>query len=142
MSVIKVWADGRWSNAIHGLDKVFLLKKAILSQYFPEECFDNPEDYEGLMDGFEINGIPISAEDFNEDSYKRNDWGWFWGSFQGRIKVELKNVETFTVPIAVLRKMRRDDSSLSAKYDEIISASKVPASTPMGYSIILRFEDE
>ena len=142
MSVIKVWTDGRWSNEIKGLDKVHLVKEAILAQYSPKERFDDPEDYEGLMDGFEINGIPISAEVFNEDSYNHEDWGWFWGSFQGRIEVELKNVETFTMPIAVLRKLSRDDSSLSAKYDEIISASKAPASTPRGYCLMLRFEDE
>ena len=142
MSVIRVWADGRWSEEIHGLDKVFLLKEAIKSQYAPVGCFDNPGDYDGIMDGFEINGIPISVDDFFEDHYNDENWGWFWGYFQGSIKVELKNVETFTVPIAVLRGMSRRDSTLAAKYDEIITASKAPASTPRGYFVQLRFGDE
>lgn len=142
MSVIKVWADGRWSDAIKGLDKVYLIKEAILAQYSPEDTFFNPEDYEGLMDGFEINGIPISADDFSEDHYKSKEWYWFWRRFQSRIKVDLNNVETFTFPIAVLRKMSREDATLSAKYDEIIAASKAPALTPRGYCVILKVEDE
>ena len=37
MSVIKVWnGDGRWSEEIHGLDKVYFIKAAILSAYAPE----------------------------------------------------------------------------------------------------------
>jgi hypothetical protein len=143
MSKIRVWSsDGQWSKAICGLDKVYLLKKAILAQYAPEEMFDDPGDYVGLMDGFEINGIPISADDFPADHYKRDEWDWFWAAFQGRMKLQLNNVEAFTVPIAVLRKMSRKDPSLAAKYNEIISASKAPATTPRGYCVILKFEDE
>lgn len=142
MSKIKVWADGRWSDEILGLDKVHLIKKAILSQYAPMDELEYSDDYDDLMDGFEINGIPISADDFDADHYKNVEWSWFWGSFQGSLKIELKDVQTFTMPIAVLRKMSRDDSSLSAKYDEIISASKAPASTPRGYCLNLKFEDE
>ena len=142
MSKIKVWADGRWSDEILGLDKVHLIKKSILSQYEPMDDFDYPDDYEDPLDGFEINGRPISAVDFEADHYKNEKWGLFWGSLRGCIKIELKDAQTFTMPIAVLRKMSRDDSSLSAKYDEIISASKAPASTPKGYCLNLKFKDE
>ena len=142
MSVIKVWADGRWSNPICGLDKVYLIKTAILSQYSPADYLDNPDDYESLLDGFEINGTHIYADDFQEDHYKSKEWDRFWRRFQGHMKFELKNVESFTFPIAVLRHMCRADASLSAKYDEIIEASKAPVSTPGGYCLFLKFEDE
>lgn len=151
MSVIKVWAKGRWSKRIHGLDKVYFIKKALLSQYAPEECFEYCGDYENLMNGFEINGIPISVSDFSAGDYKSDfwgedykclDWSLFWGSFTRSLNVQLENVEIFTLPIVVLRQMSSEDPYLSAKYDEIISASKAPEPTPRGYSILLKFENE
>ena len=68
MSVIKVWnGDGRWSEAISGLDKVYFIKAAILSAYAPEDRWMS-SGYEDCLSGFELNGQTISPDELDGDS--------------------------------------------------------------------------
>ena len=153
MSKIRVWtSDGRWSDEISGLDKVFFIKEAIRRQLY----LISYEDAVEALDGFEINHYLVSdcldedGDYYNEDgivNYEKEDSVLF--SLNKR--VPLSQAESFIMPLAVLKGMRdkgvrdkegRVDHSLSAKYDQIISAVKVPTPTPKGYCIIMRFEDD
>ena len=138
MSVIKVWADGRWSNDIHGLDKVYLIKEAIKSQ-----CLNlSYEDAASSLEGFEINGKPVVAkpddfadhffEDFIMDEKELEDL------YRG---LHLDQAKFFVFPLDVLKLMPTKDLPLSAKYNQIISAAKAPSHTS-GYCVLLKFEDE
>jgi len=142
MSVIRVWTtDGRWSGEIKGLDKVYLIKEAILQQYAPEEQWEST-GYDECLNGFELDGQPISPEDFDGNWYVNENWVYFWTAFQGKVKISLPNVKTFTLPIVVLHSLQRKDPSLSDKYGQILSAAKTPAALPRGFCLLLRFENE
>ena len=70
MSVIKVWnGDGRWSEEIHGLDKVYFIKAAILSAYAPEDRWMS-SGYEDCLSDFELNGQTISPDELDGAFYR------------------------------------------------------------------------
>jgi len=143
MSKIRVWtSDGRWSDEILGLDKVYLIKEAIRRRLF----LINYEDAEEDLDGFEINHCPVSdfldedGDYYNEDDIVRpENKEKFLYSLNKRLP--LSQAQSFIMPLDVLKGMR-DDHSLSAKYDQIISLVKVPTPTPKGYCILMQFMDE
>ena len=142
MSKIRVWTtDGQWSDEIQGLDKVYLIKKSILLNYAPEEYWDS-SGYDTCLAGFELDGQPLSPDDFNGSHYKEKEWEWFWRTFQGGTRIDFSKVRFFTLPIVVLKSLQKKDTSLSEKYNQIISSAKTPAAIPNGYCLILRFEDE
>ena len=144
MSKIRVWtSDGQWSAEIPGLDKVYLIKTAIRRQCDLSSYDDAVES----LDGFEINHYPVSNFLINEDYYYYEDGivdhqkeEWLLASINKELP--LSQVEFFIMPLAVLKGMQKGTPSLSAKYDQIISAVKAPVPTPKGYCISLRFEDE
>lgn len=143
MSKIRVWTtDGQWSDEIKGLDKVYLIKKSILSQYAPEESWEYSSDYDICLSGFELDGHSLSPDDFDGSHYKEKEWEWFWGAFQGRTSIQFSQVRFFTLPIVALKSLQKKDTSLSDKYNQIISSAKIPSATPRGFCIFLRFEDE
>lgn len=142
MSVIKVWnGDGRWSEAISGLDKVYFIKAAILSAYAPEDMWMS-SGYEDCLSGFELNGQTISPDELDSDFYKAEEWDLFWPVFQGKIRMNFSDINTFIVPFWVLESLRKVDKSLYGKYEQIITAAKAPVAPPVGYCLFLRFEDK
>ena len=142
MSVIKVWnCDGRWSEAISGLDKVYFIKAAILSAYAPEDRWMS-SGYEDCLSGFELNGQTISPDELDGDSYEKEEWDYFWSFFQRNIKMKFSDIKTFIVPFWVLESLRKEDKSLSGKYEQIITAAKAPVAPPVGYCLFLTFEAE
>lgn len=142
MSVIKVWnGDGRWSEAISGLDKVYFIKAAILSAYAPEDRWMS-SGYEDCLSGFELNGQTISPDELNGDCYRQEEWNSFWSFFEGKIEMKFSDIYSFIIPLVVLESLRKEDKSLSRKYEQIITAAKAPVAPPVGYCLFLRFEDE
>ena len=57
-------------------------------------------------------------------------------------ELPFSQVQSFIIPLAVLKQMQKKDHALSAKYDQVISAAKVPTPTPKHYCLFLRFMDE
>ena len=143
MSVINVWAEGRWSEAIPGLDKVYLIKTAIQLRLW----LTSYEDAVSSLEGFEINGNPVSdkledhdshyfADDIVDDELEKSVLKMLYR------QLHLHQATFFVFPLDVLIQMKKKDHSLSAKYDQIISAAKVPIPTPKGYCVLLQFKDE
>ena len=142
MSVIKVWnGDGRWSEEIHGLDKVYFIKAAILSAYAPEDRWMS-SGYEDCLSGFELNGQTISPDELDGAFYRQEEWDLFWSFFEGKISMHFSDIYSFIIPLVVLESLRKEDKSLSRKYEQIITAAKVPVAPPVGYCLCIRFEDE
>lgn len=142
MSVIKVWnGDGRWSEAISGLDKVYFIKAAILSAYAPEDRWMS-SGYEDCLSGFELNGQTISPDELDGAFYTQEKWDLFWSFFEGEIKMNFSDIYSFIIPLVVLESLRKEDKSLSGKYEQIITAAKAPVAPPVGYCLFLRFEDK
>ena len=142
MSVIKVWnGDGRWSEAISGLDKVYFIKAAILSAYAPEDMWMSP-GYEDCLSGFELNGQTISPDELDGAFYREEEWDLFWDFFQRNIIMKFSDIKTFIVPFWVLESLRKVDKSLYGKYEQITTAAKAPVAPPVGYCLFLRFEDK
>jgi len=144
MSKIRVWtSDGRWSDEISGLDKVFLIKDAIRRQLY----LISYEDAVAALEGFEINHYRVSdfldsdGDYYNEDGIVIDENEESILSSLNR-ELPLSQAQSFIMPLAVLKQMQSKDPSLSAKYNQIISAVKVPTPTPNHYCILMRFEDE
>ena len=144
MSKIRVWtSDGRWSDEISGLDKVYLIKEAIRRR-----CdLISYEDAVESLKGFEINHYPVSSFLIDDDDRYYEDGvvdheKEEWVLISLNQELPLSQAESFILPLVVLKELQIKDPTLSAKYAQIISAVKVPTPTPNGYCILMRFEDE
>ena len=139
MSVIKVWADGRWSKDIPGLDKVYLMKEAIKSR-----CLNlSYEDAASSLEGFEINGKPVITKPKDYVDHFFDDFIMAEKELEELYRgLHLDQAKFFVFPLDVLELMPTRDLPLSAKYNQIISAAKAPTYTPKGYCVFLKFEDE
>lgn len=138
MADIRVWTSkGQWSkDVITGLDKVDLIKAAIMQEY----CPNYDEDYE--LGGLEIDHLIITSEDFYADDYENNLY-MFWRKFVKGLERKtgkgLESAVTLKVRLSTLNKMA-SGSHLSAAYNAIIAAACVPTPTPANYCLLLKFE--
>lgn len=141
MANIRVWTSkGQWSeDVISGLDKVDLIKAAILHEYNPEDE-DNFEFYE--LSGLEIDHLSISS-DYFEAKYYIDDINAFCKVFESRLKVKtgkgLESTVTLKVRLSTIKEMAKH-IYLSAAYNAIIEAACVPSPTPVNYCLLLKFE--
>lgn len=138
MADIRVWTSkGQWSeDIIPGLDKIDLIKAAILQEY----CPNYDEDYE--LGGLEIDHLIITSENFDADDYEK-DLNAFWRKFENELKSEtgkgLDSAVTLKVRLSTLNSMALG-SHLCAAYNAIIDAACIPAPTPANYCLLLKFE--
>ena len=143
MSKIRVWTDGRWSDEISGLDKVYLIKTAIQSQLY----LISYEDAVEALEGFEINHYRVTdfldkdGDYYNEDGIVNQKKEESFLNYLNK-KIPLSQVQSFITPLAVLKVMKTKEPSLAAIYEKIISATKAPIPTPKGYCLNIKFEDE
>ena len=98
--------------------------------------------YEDCLSDFELNGQTISPDELDGAFYREEEWDLFWDFFQRNIIMKFSDIKTFIVPFWVLESLRKEDKSLSGKYEQIITAAKAPVAPPVGYCLFLRFEDE
>lgn len=138
MSKIKVWtSDGEWSKEVEGLDKIHLIKRAILigTKRFKKYPF---EGYE--IDSLELYdeiGIIYSGED-DEDYFKEVDEL----IARGIHRSNFKEAKTFKLPLDKLLEIKGSDRLCTPLYDELLTAAKVPSTASKDYCLLLKFEDE
>lgn len=123
------------------LDKVYFIKAAILSAYAPEDRWMS-SGYEDCFSVFELNAQTISPDELDGAFYTQEKWDLFWSFFEGEIKMNFSDIYSFIIPLVVLESLRKEDKSLSRKYEQIITAAKVPVAPPVGYCLCIRFEAE
>lgn len=136
MSKIRVWTiDGEWSKEFKGLDKIHLMKSAIEDAC--HICDKHGEYLEDPLNGFEFNANPIDADRLydEDDSYRENP---VWR----RLQPALSSVETFKVPLYIIKAFASECNSLTPIYEELIDAAKVPSPAPEDNSLLFKFEDE
>lgn len=139
MSKIKVWtSQGKWSEEIVGMDKIHLMKEAILLAC---NCVDENEDpIENPLQDFEIDAVVLD-DDFANDA--DSSGVFFWSSFgSANPKIKLSEVKTIKLPLGILKAISKEMKYLTPIYDEIIRKAILPSPIPIDYCVILKFEEE
>ena len=141
MSNIKVWigTDGRWSESFAGLDKVHIIKSALLSRC--RSCGDE-DALDAAFEGFEIDAhkIEISSLEYSWSEYVIS-----WNQIEKSNHILIASARTLKLPLPAFEEMAAAEKSkgyIFAAYKEMFKAAKVPEPTPEGYCIMLKFEDE
>ena len=142
MSKISVWSsEGKWSEDVIGLDKVHLMRRAILIAWGLKE-----EDEESDLNGYEIDHHFVFVPSFYDDEeHYRPDpdeesirWRRFAGS---NPHLKFSAVRFFTMPLIDLDRLMKNDPVYAPIYSKIKDAAKIPSSLKVN-SILLRFDDE
>lgn len=141
MSKIKVWtSQGKWSEEIVGMDKIHLMKEAILLAC---NCVDeNEEPIEHPLQDFEIDSIALD-DDFDKELDSNADRVFFWSRFSSANPgIKLAEAKSVKLPLGILKIISKEVSYLTPVYDEIIRKAILPSPTPGNYCVILKFEEE
>lgn len=140
MSAIQVRdPKGNWSKEVQGIDKLYFIKQAIITEY---------RDLYELMEGdfFEDTsvGVCVDGKDIllSEVTDKEKNWAIDFSS----IEDILTNVKFVEVGEGTLHQMAKEDECLSAFYKKLIEYANIPPSEEIdyfdGYSLMLKFSDE
>lgn len=144
MSAIQVRdPKGNWSKEVQGIDKLFFIKQAIITEYrIAYEEFEG--DYHEAEDaplGISINGKDIRVSDVTD---KRE--GMQWAIDFRSIEDNLSNAWLVEVGENILHQMAKEDECLSAFYKKLIEYANIPPSEEIdyfdGYRLMLKFSDE
>lgn len=140
MSAIQVRdPKGNWSKEVQGIDKLYFIKQAIITEY---------RDLYELMEGdfFEDTSVGVCVDGKNillsEVTNKEKNWAIDFSS----IEDILTNVKFVEVGEGTLHQMAKEDECLSAFYKKLIEYANIPPSEEIdyfdGYSLMLKFSDE
>ena len=140
MSAIQVRdPKGNWSKEVQGIDKLYFIKQAIITEY---------RDLYELMEGdfFEDTSVGVCVDGKNillsEVTNKEKNWAIDFSS----IEDILTNVKFVEVGEGTLHQMAKEDEFLSAFYKKLIEYANIPPSEEIdyfdGYSLMLKFSDE
>lgn len=152
MATIKVWVgvDGKWSEGISGLDKMHIIKHAILL-----ECrsrFDeHDEDWDAML-GVEIDTreILVTKKEYNQYDIGEDNLveRACWSNIEQRNHIQLESARLLKLPFTTFDKMaeaEKNKGHLFPVYKEIFKALKVKAADvkdKKGYCLLLKIEDE
>ena len=141
MSKIRVWtSEGEWSEEVVGLDKINLLKRALLYAWPTEDEYD--DDGQFLLENYSFNdNRSLILEPYDENF--ELDYPWRHIKDSNNKIVLLKDIDSFQLPLYVLKQLRDDPkySYLYAVYDSLIKAAKIPSGIKVS-CLRLLFEDE
>ena len=144
MSAIQVRdPKGSWSKEVQGIDKLYFIKQAIVTEY--RNAYEEFEgDYSEAEDaplGISIDGRDIKVSDVSD---KREGMQWAI-DFQS-IEDNLPNARLVEVGENILHQMANEDECLSAYYKKLIEYANIPPSYEEdyfdGYILMLRFSGE
>jgi hypothetical protein len=144
MSAIQVRdPKGSWSKEVQGIDKLYFIKQAIVTEY--RNAYEEFEgDYSEAEDaplGISIDGRDIKVSDVSD---KREGMQWAI-DFQS-IEDNLPNARLVEVGENILHQMANEDECLSAYYKKLIEYANIPPSSEEyyfdGYILMLRFSGE
>lgn len=142
MSKIRVWtSEDEWSEEVVGLDKINLLKRALLYAWPTEDEYD--DDGQFLLENYSFNdNRSLILEPYDEDFIYDSPWLHIKDAGDNKI-VSLGDIDSFQIPLNVLKHLRDDPkySYLYAVYDSLIKAAKIPSGIKVS-CLRLLFEDE
>ena len=149
MSIVKVWVEpeGNWSKEFSGLDKIHIIKDAILHQ-----CRKDPPE-EGcceLLKGMEIDAVelqvcddyyhPIEIDGVTDEILSEEVIHWH--AFERSNHVSIASAKILKLPFLLFDEMAKADAYFSSVYNDIIKAARVFDPTVPDYCLLLKFEDE
>ena len=144
MSAIQVRdPKGNWSKEVQGIDKLFFIKQAIITEYRIAH-----EEFEGYYHEAEDAplGISINGDDINVSDVTDKREGMQWAIDFSSIEDILRNAGFVEVGEDTLHQMAKEDECLSAFYKKLIEYTSIPPSSGEdyfdGYSLMLKFSDE
>ena len=140
MSAIQVRdPKGNWSKEVQGIDKLFFIKKAFITDY--RDLYERTEGdfYENAEAGVRVDGNDILLSEITD---KEREWSIDFSAVED-ILTNSKFVEVWE---STLYQMAKEDECLSAFYKKIIDLANFPPSEERnyfdGYWIMLKFSDE
>lgn len=140
MSAIQVRdPKGNWSKEVQGIDKLFFIKKAFITEY--RDLYERTEGdfYENAEAGVRVDGNDILLSEITD---KEREWSIDFSAVED-ILTNSKFVEVWE---STLYQMAKEDECLSAFYKKIIDLANIPPSEERdyfdGYWIMLKFSDE
>jgi hypothetical protein len=140
MSAIQVRdPKGNWSEKVQGIDKLYFIKQAIITEY--RVLYERTEgDYfEEASVGVCVDGKDILLSDITN---KGKEWAIDFSA----VEDILTNARFVEVDEATLHQMSREDECLSAFYKKLVEYANIPPSEKTdyfdGYGILLKFSDE
>ena len=143
MSRIRVWVEpeGNWSKEFSGLDKIHLIKDAIL--HGCRRCYFEEENECEILVGLEIDAYPLEVS--NEEYTDLPDEVIRWGAIEKLNGVCIESARIFKLPLDLFEEMAKAEKvggHLYPIYQAIFNASKVTEPIPDGYCLLFKFEDE
>lgn len=140
MSTIQVRdPKGNWSKEVQGIDKLYFIKKAIITEY--RDLYERTEGdfYENVEAGVRVDGKDILLSEITD---KEREWAINFSA----VEDILTNARFVEVWESTLYKMAKDDECLSAFYNKLIEYANIPPCEERdvfdGYWIMLKFSDE
>lgn len=152
MATIKVWvgADGKWSEGISGLDKMHIIKHAILLEC-RSRFNEHDEDWDAML-GVEIdaNEIYVTKKEYNRDYIGGDNLveRACWSNIEQRNHIQLESARLLKLPYNTFVKMvnaEKKTGYLYPVYLNIFKALKVEeddVQAKKGYCLLLKIEDE
>lgn len=148
MSNIKVWigTEGRWSKNYSGLDKVHIIKEAIVFM-----CHEfNDDDIDVVLKDIEIDAreIEVSFREYHPESIVegvvQDEFVW-WGELEKLNHIQIASARILKLPLSLFEKMaalEKTKGHIFAAYKDLFKAAKVPDPIPEGYCLLFGFEEE
>lgn len=140
MSAIQVRdTKGNWSEELQGIDKLYFIKKAFITEY--RDLYERTEGdfYENAEAGVRVDGKDILLSEITD---REREWSIDFSAVED-ILTNSKFVEVWE---STLYQMAKEDECLSAFYKKIIDLANIPPSEEgdyfEGYCIMLKFSDE
>lgn len=152
MSIVKVWVEpeGNWSKEFSGLDKIHIIKDAILHQ-----CRKDPPE-EGcceLLKGMEIDAVelqvcddyyhPIEIDGVTDEILSEEVIHWH--AFERSNHVSIASAKILKLPLDVFDDMAKAEKARGhfyPIYKAIFDAARVTEPIPEGYCLLLKFRSE
>lgn len=148
MSIVKVWIEpeGNWSKPFLGLDKVHIIKEAVL--YECRKHYYEEEDWQAVLTGFEIDAREIEV---SSSEYSRPDIEVLpeemirWSLFEKGNGVSIESARILKLPLSTFDEMAKREKAeghLYPVYKALYKAARVTEPVPDGYCLLFKFEDE
>lgn len=159
MSSIRVWIgpEGKWSEEFLGIDKVHLIKDAVLRWFrtiIPTEEIE-PEEIAALvaLNDLEFDSYPVDI--FDEcyhpmevdqiTSEILSDERINFKIFEKDNKLNISSTRTLQLPLSIFEEMvkwEKEHGHYFSIYKAMYLAANCPDPAPEGYSLLFKFSDE
>lgn len=159
MSSIRVWigSEGKWSEEFLGVDKVHLIKDAVLRWCRIIMLSDEigPEEIAAIvaLNDLEFDSYPVDIFDecyhpMEVDPITReilSDERINFKIFEKDNKLNISSTRTLQLPLSIFKEMvkwEKEHGHYFSIYNAMYLAANCPDPAPEGYSLLFKFSDE